>query len=317
MQPDAEGFLHPKIGSAACANCGVCRETCPVSYKEAPAEMEREEEGHGRAPQVFAAWHLDEAIRRESSSGGVFTALAENILAQGGVVVGAAFDDRLVVRHTIIETFADLHRLRGFKYVQSEVSSSLLRQIRNLLKQGRPVLFSGTPCQVAGLHGFLRRPDQNLFCSDLVCYGVPSPLLLARYVRHHQAQGHPLANISFRDKTIGWKHSGVRQYFQKDGSKFLSLSEDPYMAAFSSNCALRAACYVCQFATVVRPGDLTIADFWGVAKQYPEYDRDDKGTSLVLVNTEKVEEAMADAFPEGAASDSSGTTTHDGGLYDL
>jgi len=287
MQPDAEGFLHPKINSAACTECDLCRETCPVSHKETPAQTERGEEGRGRTPQVFAAWHLDEAIRRVSSSGGVFTALAENILTHGGVVAGAAFDDRLVVRHTIIETFADLHRLRGSKYVQSEVSWALLRQIRELLKQDRPVFFSGTPCQVAGLRGFLHRPDQNLFCSDLVCYGVPSPLLLARYVRHHQTQGHPLANISFRDKTIGWKHSGVRQYCQKDGSKFRSLSEDPYMAAFSSNCALRPSCYDCKFASPTRSGDLTIADFWGVAKKYPEYDRDDKGTSLVLANTAK------------------------------
>ena len=285
MHPDAEGFLHPRINSAACTDCGLCRQVCPV-YRGKPSEGVKErEETEGKPLRVFAAWHLDEAVRRESSSGGVFTALAENILARGGVVVGAAFDDRLVVRHILIETSADLHRLRGSKYVQSEISSALYRQARDLLKQDRPVLFSGTPCQVAGLRCFLRQPSEKLFCCDLICHGVPSPLLFARYVQHNQTRGNQLAKVSFRDKTTGWKHFSVRQHLQKGGSRLFSMYADPYMAAFLHDCALRPSCYDCKFASPTRSGDLTIADFWGVAKKYPEYDRDDKGTSLVLVNT--------------------------------
>lgn len=287
MEPDDEGFLHPRINTADCTDCGLCRQACPVCRGKPSEGVKEREETQGKPLHVFAAWHLNEAVRRESSSGGVFTALAESIFARGGVVVGAAFDDRLVVRHTLIETPADLHRLRGSKYVQSEVSSSLYRQIRDLLQQGRPVFFSGTPCQVAGLRGFLRRPDENLFCCDLICHGVPSPLLFARYGRYNQAKGNPLANVSFRDKTTGWKYFSVRQHLQKGGSRLFSVFADPYMAAFLQDCALRPACYVCPFARMARFGDLTIGDFWGVAEKHPEYDRDDKGTSLVLVNTEK------------------------------
>jgi len=287
MQPDAEGFLNPQIVSAACTDCGLCRNICPVSPAEFPAERPQQGQQWLGTPEVFAAWHLDEDIRHKSSSGGVFTALANNILARGGVVVGAAFDDQLVVRHTIIETPADLHRLRGSKYVQSETSSALFRQVRNLLKRESLVLFSGLPCQVAGLRGFLRKDSEKLFCCDLICYGVPSPLLLARYVRYNRMRGNRLVNVTFRDKATGWKHSSVRQHLEGGGSTLTPLPADAYMASYVRNCAMRECCYACKFTNTVRFGDLTIADFWGVAKEYPDYDPDDKGTSLVLANTTK------------------------------
>ena len=291
MSPSAEGFLYPQINVAACNDCDICRNTCPVKQKglREDAEAEGIKELKREKPlKVFAAWHIDEAIRRESSSGGVFTALAERILAQGGVVVGAAFDDNFVVRHILIENSTDLQRLRGSKYVQSEISPALYLQIRDLLKRGKSVFFSGTPCQVAAIRNFLHKPYDNFFCCDIVCHGVPSPILFAHYLQYNLIKGEQVVKISFRNKAKGWKNYGVFRYLYNGDGKFITASADSYMLAFLRNYALRLSCYLCKFTTAnSRPGDLTIADFWGVAKKYPEYDHDDKGTSLVLVNTKK------------------------------
>lgn len=291
MQPDHEGFLHPQIQADDCTDCGACRQVCPISHP-------LPESGEGTPRSVFAAWHLDETIRRESSSGGVFSALAQAVFERGGVVVGAAFDDQLVVRHEIVDSLDELHRLRGSKYVQSEVSTELYRSIRDMLDGGRIVLFSGTPCQVAGLRKFLGEPRENLVCCDFICKGVPSPLLLNSYFQYCEHNDRPVVSISFRDKTFGWKKPSVRVEFACGDSKVSDmLSEHPYTVAFARNCALRAACYACHFCGTSRTGDLTIADFWGVGNKYPEYDQDDKGTSLILANT-KVGQNWVDACRE-------------------
>ncbi|MCU0915846.1 MAG: Coenzyme F420 hydrogenase/dehydrogenase, beta subunit C-terminal domain [Planctomycetes bacterium] len=238
-------------------------------------------------PSVFAAWHLDESIRRDSSSGGVFSALAENVLARNGAVVGAAFDDQLTVRHILIEVPEDLPRLRGSKYVQSEVTPVLYRRLQDQLRQGRPVLFSGTPCQVAAVRGFLGKSYDTLFCCDLLCHGVPSPLMFRHYVSYlNEVHGH-VRTLYFRDKRKGWKHYGMCRHLTNGCVEWFGQQTDPYLLAFLRDYSLRESCYRCAFANVVRGGDLTLADFWGVAKRYPQYDRDDHGTSLVLANTEK------------------------------
>ena len=287
MQADAEGFLYPRINADTCTDCRLCRQTCPAD-PEATMNLKRADVG-SEFPKVFAAWNLDGDIRRQSSSGGVFTALAEDILSRGGVVVGAAFDDDLVVKHVCVEKGGELHRLRGSKYVQSEVAPTIHRRIRALLEQGRRVLFSGTPCQVAGLRAFLKQSFENLFCCDLICHGVPSPKLFARYVGHSTENRDRVVRVDFRDKTNGWKSFGVRQQRENGESLFSTMHADPYIQAFLRNYALRPACYACAFATTSRFGDLTLGDFWEVAKKYPEYDRDDKGTSLLLVNNVKGE----------------------------
>lgn len=294
MRPDAEGFIHPQINPDICNDCHLCRQICPVNRKSAPVDASGNVNKRINPLRVFAAWNLDDHIRRESSSGGVFNVLANHILARDGAVVGAAFDDKLVVRHEIIEKSADLHRLRGSKYVQSEIAPSLYRQVQNLLKQNHYVLFSGTPCQVASLRGFLREQYDHLFCCDLICHGVPSPLLFARYLQFNREQGNEIIKMCFRDKATGWKNFGIRHYLKSGGQKLLAMFDDPYMAAFHHDVVLRLSCYACNFKSVLRSSDLTIADFWGVAKKYPEYDRDDKGTSLVLVNTTKGQ-ALLDA----------------------
>lgn len=288
MRPDAEGFHHPNIDSDVCTDCGMCRKICPVNKPRGNKSSGDVEEKTASSPAVWAAWHLDEEIRRQSSSGGVFTALAENVLAKGGVVVGAAFDQQLVVRHCIIESITDLHRLRGSKYVQSEISPELYRTVRHLLKEGRTVLFSGTPCQVAGIRKFIKGPCDRFYCCDIVCHGVPSARLFKKYVQENLKKDEQLTTVSFRDKATGWKKFNICWHL--DGGKTRSFGvmlADPYMAAFLRDIALRESCYMCHFTNIHRAGDLTMADFWGVTKKYPEYDTDDKGTSLVLVNTPK------------------------------
>ena len=286
MAADAEGFLHPVIHTDLCTDCGLCRKFCPVHNLKNGGKTGWE--GHG-VSLVLAAWTLDENIRRKSSSGGVFTALAENILEKGGAVAGAAFDDRLHVRHCIVTTMVELHRLRGSKYVQSEIPKEIYEEIEHLLQQGRSVLFSGTPCQIAGIRSFLRKPYERFYCCDLVCMGVPSSLLFDKYIAWKNAQlESPIASCGFRDKTSGWKTPGMI-HSSLDG-RCEYTQQSAYYLAFIRRLALRPSCYACPFKGLNRPGDVTLADFWGVAKKYPEYDRDDAGTSLVLVNTPKGKE---------------------------
>jgi len=289
MQPDDEGFLYPVTEGHRCNDCGICRLTCPVNMENSGATSALGSNADRLStPSVFAAWHLDEIIREESSSGGVFTALAENILARGGAVVGAAFDGQLVVRHTPIESPQDLHQLRGSKYVQSEIAPALYQEIRDQLKRGRPMLFSGTPCQVAGLRAFLRESYRNLFCCDVACMGVPSPALFKKYVDWKSGQmGSPLVSCEFRNKVHGWQHPSVLLHSLNRKLICERGGQNPYYLAFGYRIALRPACYCCSFKGLDRQGDLTIADFWGVERKYPEYNLEDKGTSLVIVNTVK------------------------------
>ncbi|NWH05029.1 Coenzyme F420 hydrogenase/dehydrogenase, beta subunit C-terminal domain [Desulfobacter latus] len=280
MIPDQEGFLNPQIQIDECIDCGLCLKVCPVAENNVDNLLEKEN------LSVFAAWHKDESIRKQSSSGGVFTALAESILDKKGIVVGAAFDDNLSLKHIFVDSQEDLYRLRGSKYVQSEISPDLYPTILDRLNEGRRVLFSGTPCQIAGLRSFLGEPKAGLICCDLVCHGVPSPILLTRYKAYRESTGDRLTDISFRDKSYGWKLPSVRLY--QGGGKTVGLYsyfEDPYTVSFFRNFSLRPSCYNCRFTTTQRVGDLTLADFWGVHRKYPEYDTDDKGTSLILVNT--------------------------------
>lgn len=280
MSPDSEGFLSPLVDTAHCTGCGLCLQTCPWQNVRAI-------DTRIIPPQVYAAWHLDQNIRRQSSSGGVFTALAEEILLRDGAVVGAAFDENLVVRHILVEDAKGLVRLRGSKYVQSEISPELYCRIRTLLNQGRCLLFSGTPCQVAGLRNFLGQDYKNLYCCDLSCHGVPSPGWFKKYLRSLSQGILSIAQYSFRDKKAGWKRFQVKISWSDGSSTFDNVFSDPFTASFLRNYCLRASCYSCKFSTTVRQGDITLADYWGVATKYPEYDLDDRGTSLLLINTKK------------------------------
>ena len=234
-------------------------------------------------PAVFAAWNKNDDIRKDSTSGGVFTLLAEYILESGGVVFGAAFDSRQHLRHTACFRKEDLWRLRGAKYVQSDLGT-VYREVRRWLDQ-RPVLFSGTPCQVDGLYRYLGGRPENLTTCDLVCHGVPSPGVWEDMARSLEARRQqPLQAVRFRNKVAGWKDSHFTAVYGDGTVDTAPLFRTEYGRAFGRALFLRPSCYRCPYTSMTRAGDLTLGDFWGLRPdELP--DQQEKGVSLLLVNT--------------------------------
>lgn len=277
MTIDSEGFWYPQIHTEDCINCGLCQKVCssmmPLTNNTQWEEV-----------IAYAAKNKDEEIRKDSSSGGVFTEIAKYVIAHGGVVFGAAFDEDFNVKHTYVDSVEELHRFRGSKYVQSAIGNTY-KQAENFLKEGRLVLFSGTPCQIAGLLAFLRNLYENLITQDLICHGVPSPKVWNIYKDIREKEG-AIKKVSFRDKTDSWKNYSVSFLYQNNEIDKEEMSQNMYMRAFLRDLCLRTSCYACGFKTRERLSDITLADYWGIQKIHPEMD-DDKGTSLVFVNSEK------------------------------
>lgn len=271
MQEDREGFKYPKIDERSCINCGKCEKACPVLHAETA--------GRTLHPAFYAVWNRQDEARLSSSSGGVFRVLAEDVLADGGVVYGAAFDVHNRLRHVRAESADALVPLTGSKYVQSEIGTAFC-QVRADLKNERRVLFTGTPCQVAGLYAFLGGDDANLLTADILCHGVPSPAVFERYLESLGVG--EKCRIEFRNKDNGWK-----KYEVVVGDRgHETFRANAYMKGFLSNLYLRPSCASCRFVGCRRPGDLTLGDFWGAGNFRKRYD-DDKGTSLVLLNSPK------------------------------
>lgn len=304
LHEDHEGFLYPKVEIETCIDCALCEKVCPILN-----------EGNKRKPsKVYAAINKDEKIRLESSSGGIFTLLAEQTIREGGVVFGARFDENWQVCLDYTETIEGIAAFRGSKYVQARTENTY-RQAEKFLKEGRKVLFSGTPCQIAGLKKFLRKEYDNLLAVDFVCHGVPSPKVWRKYLQELLApkgekntvsfspnpssvsEGYAtIADISFRNKALGWKKYSfvLRQNLTKaiaDSEKNTVLfsdmhRENTFMRLFLSDVILRPSCYLCHCKEGKSGSDITIADFWGIGSISPEID-DDKGTSLIIIQTEK------------------------------
>ncbi|WP_370860497.1 Coenzyme F420 hydrogenase/dehydrogenase, beta subunit C-terminal domain [Parabacteroides faecis] len=279
MVEDAEGFKFPKVDVATCVNCGLCEKVCPMLHPESERSVRR----------VIGAKHQDVVVRKACSSGGVFSLLAEVFIVEGGVVVGCAMDKNLHAVHIICETLEDIIRLRSSKYVQSNVEG-IFPQVRKQLLDGRKVLFSGTPCQVAGLRKFLIKPFDNLYCVDVLCHGVPSPKLFKEYKEMmEQLYGSHALFISFRSKRKEWKRLYINLHFDNGKEYFKNATFDPYMQLFLSNKSQRNACFHCPFTTTNRQGDLSLGDFWGIGRDFPDLD-DDKGISMILINSDKGKE---------------------------
>ncbi len=277
MVSDEEGFLYPTIDKEKCVDCSICDNICPIIN---PSKTNNE-------PVAYAAYNKDEDIRLNSSSGGVFTLIAEYVIDMNGVVFGAAFDEEFTVKHTYVENKADLYKLRGSKYVQSKIDDAY-KKAKIFLDTGRTVFFGGTPCQIAGLYSYLKKDYDNLVTHDLICHGVPSDKLWKKYLGY-QAKKYKskLKSASFRDKAYGWKEFCMKLEYE-NGKKYVKkLFDDLYMRAFLTNIDLRPACYNCAFKTKIRCSDFTLADFLGIQKVLPEMDFDDKGTSLIVVNSKK------------------------------
>ncbi len=287
MSADKEGFLYPVVDFVKCIDCGLCEQVCPVLH---PVNNETE-------PLVYAAINNNEAVRMQSSSGGIFTLIAEHVLERGGVVFGACFDSDWNVIHDYTETKDGLVRFRGSKYVQSHVGICFT-QVKTFLDSGREVLFSGTPCQVAGLKNYLRKPYSNLFTVDLVCHGVPSPEVWRRYLQEAVCRVYGIkkknlinldeyiSDISFRAKDKGWKKYNIKIIFRNGKVEMMPFFENSYMNVFLSDLSLRPSCYACPTKLHHVQSDITLADFWGVNEIKPDID-DDKGCGLILINCEE------------------------------
>ena len=276
MESDTEGFWYPKVNIEICNDCGLCEIVCPIIHK---SEMKNN-------PLAYASYNKNEKIRMNSSSGGLFTIIAEQTINEGGVVFGAKFDDEFYVVHDYTETKEGLKEFRGSKYVQSKVGDTY-KDVKRFLKQGRKVLFTGTPCQVGGLKSYLQRNYDDLFCVDIICHGVPSPKVWQKYILYQENYyASTLRKIAFRRKEEGWKQYSVSLLFNNNTEYLQSHRKDLYMKAFLKNVCLRPSCYACKYKTIHRESDITLADFWGVQSILPELD-DDKGTSLLFINSEK------------------------------
>lgn len=279
MQPDSEGFLYPIVDIKKCINCGLCDKSCqainPIVSK--------------RSPIAYACNNLDEKIRMDSSSGGIFTALASWVISQNGVVFGAAFDDNLNVKHTEIDNIKDLSRLRGSKYVQSTIGDSFIRA-KEYLDKDKIVLFTGTPCQIDGLLHYIKKDYPNLYTQDIICHGVPSPKAWHKYIEFQENQYNSKIKRNpepcFRLKDEGWTQYKQSLTFENNSKYHKCFKDDIYMQAFLKNISLRPSCYQCNSKTLNRNSDITIADLWGCKDIAPDL-FDDKGTSFVIVNSSK------------------------------
>lgn len=277
MTMDKEGFLFPLINNDLCVECHLCEKVCPIVLPH--------ENKNTKQPKAYAMWSLQD--RTKSSSGGAFSAYARMILKNGGIVFGAAFDRDMRLRHIGVETIEDLDDLRGSKYVQSDVNACF-GSIKSLLKDGRSVLFCGTPCQVAGLKSFLRKDYDNLLTLDLVCHGVPSVAVFKAYLKKLStrfAGKRKIDGFEFRRRNSWGKAPAVSL-----SGKLTKIygGDNVYMGAFDRSAIFRNSCYNCPFAKLPRIGDCTIADFWGIGRHGVPFRHDvQKGVSLVMMNNNK------------------------------
>lgn len=274
MQMDNEVFLYPHVDSSKCIDCHLCEKVCPCLNQE-----------ESQQPlSCYAAKNKDEEIRKQSSSGGIFTALAEKVLVNKGVVFGACFDNNWQVIHTYIEKKQDIAIFRGSKYVQSQIGETF-KQAESFLKEGQIVLFSGTPCQISGLNHYLRKQYDNLLTVEVVCHGVPSPKIWREYLRTLNIV--KIGSISHKDKSTGWRGYSFTVKNTAEKVVFTERAYDnKYMMAFNRNLTLRPSCFSCPAKAGKSKADITLADFWGIENIIPKMD-DNKGTSFICGNTQK------------------------------
>lgn len=291
MLPNEEGFLFPNIDGKKCTDCGVCIKACPIITKGSILYEDEIACKETTFPKVFACLNTCDDVRFNSSSGGAFSAFAQNVLPKGGVVFGAAFRDDFSVYHTYIEDQNKLDTLRRSKYVQSDISGSF-KKVLDFLKEGRKVMFTGTPCQIGGLKAFLGRDYSELLTFDIACHGVPSPKIWSMYLDYIKSiYKSKITTISFRHKKDGWQKSSMKIDFDSNQSYIDNVYKEPYFIGFGKSIFNRECCFNCDFKLHNTKADITLADFWGIDK-LPHTDSLkkhglEKGVSLVIVNTTK------------------------------
>ena len=280
MQPNHEGFLHPVVDAEKCVECGACEKACP-GLSVAKNEQTQ--------PQAFIVQHKDNSIRYQSTSGGAFTAIAEEVIRRGGVVFGAVMTEELTVKHDFVSDIEGLAKFRNSKYVQSEIGDSF-SVAKKILNEGRYVCFSGTPCQINGLYKYLGKDYDNLIALDVVCKSVPSPLVFKKYVEYKKKREGAISDVVFRDKKRGFLYCTMAHYLSHEDRKasrevYRRGSEsDEWLRMFLSGKISRRSCMTCPYQTSHRVGDFTFGDIWETGNAKLD---DNKGTTLVHVWTKK------------------------------
>ena len=275
------GFLVPEVDSTKCVGCGKCSNLCIAKHRITSRRPSM--------PDVtsHAAWSLDKGIQRKSSSGGVFSSMAEMVIRRGGVVYGVKWQDKCTAAFTRVTTLSELAKIRGSKYVQAH-PGNVYRDVSRSLKEGMRVLFAGTACQVYALRTYLRKEYDNLVCLEILCHGVPTRLLLERYVAEREtSSGKIVDEIIFRDKTVGWEQYRITCQYTDGTAESESLGECDYMRLFLSDLALNEGCYSCPFAGWPRQGDLTLGDYWGIPRKEFSSAVCRDGVGAIIVNTEQ------------------------------
>ena len=287
MTSNKEGFLHPIIDADKCTNCKACERACPV--------VNLIDNNNFDTPVLYAAWNKNEDVRRKSSSGGMFSAIAEQVLINGGYVWGAAFDENMHLTYQCVNKTDDLDKLRRSKYVQSK-TGDMYSQIKNQLKTGKLVLFTGTSCHVAGLYSYLRpfaKLVDNLLTIDFVCHGVASPMVFKTYLEWLEMKyDDKVVDYNFRDKTYGTFYTVMSlATFENKGKVRLYKNNNSYVTGMMRNLYLRDCCYDCKFNGIKRIADFTIGDFWGLGKDVPFAHQKEtiKGISLLAINSCKAD----------------------------
>ena len=274
---EKDGFLYPEINPELCIDCGLCVKKCPFSEK-------KKEESN--CLQAYAVKHKDKSVIKSSSSGGIFTALSDYVLSRNGFVIGADFDGNMNVVHTVADNKEARDRMRGSKYIQSNMSG-IFATIRKLCAEEKPVLFTGTPCQAAAVRKAF--PDkENLYIIDIICHGVPSPDVWKKYVAFIEKKyGRRLKYYSFRDKEkSGWRGYSARLTFDDGSEEAHNDITGSFIELFRYDVCLRQSCTQCPYASLHRQGDITIGDFWGIEAVMPEIS-DNEGISAVMINSDK------------------------------
>lgn len=277
MIEDKEGFRYPQINKNACIDCGLCEKVCPIKQPQM----------NDSQPISYVIQNKDSDTLRKSTSGGFFTGIAKYAISNGGIVFGSAFDKNMVLKHQYSETEEDCKHFRGSKYLQSLIEDSYLKA-KEFLDKGKLVIFSGTPCQIAGLYSFLRnRVYENLITVDLVCHGVPSPLLFRKYISYHEEQNNSkVINYLSRDKYYGYDYSTATIFFNnKEKQYHKGMEADIMLRLYFKNICSRPSCYNCHFKTLNRISDITIFDCWNAPSVSRNFSN--KGATNVFIHTEK------------------------------
>lgn len=284
MEPDALGFLYPKVNPSKCVDCGLCEKVCQFNDNyDRSFNLE--------SPNAFAVRHKDISEVMKSRSGAAFAAISDYVLKQGGIVYGAGYKDHFRVAHKRATTIEERDEFRGSKYVQSDLTG-IYRQVKDDLKSGLLVLFSGTPCQTSGLNAYVgKKYRERLILVDIVCHGVPSPYIWRDYISNiERKQKGIIRKVEFRDKEqFGWVAHKESFLFENK-----EIYKNTYTRLFYKHIMFRESCGVCHFTNLNRPSDITLADYWGWERNVPGFNDDDKGVSLVLLNTQKGQEVFAE-----------------------